>query len=515
MQRARFGQALSHARRGEFQQAEAIYRRQAEVLLSDERKQQNAEIYLGFADSYFDPPKKPDSRPDYEKALTFYSRALEVGPPSTERQRVALQIARCHQELGHQDEAVRLYQEFIQAYPQSVLDMEARYRLGEIQLARGQFAQARRAWQDLLAKHAGSSSERIAEAMFQLSRTWQVPAPESDRQLSLGVAALDTFCQQFPNHERAAEAHLDAARSYMHRGQFDAAVTHLQRMLDQKQFADRPELAEARFLLGRCYQLQKDFPTALEIWREYLAKHPAHEAWSTVQREIVNTEFYMAVEARQKKNYEAARERLMEFTAKYPLDERNPQILYSFGEMHFEQDNWSAAIDDWRQLVSKYPGTDFASRGQFMIASTLEQKQGKLVEALEEYKKLDWGPMHTAAQQAIARLTMKSLSVVTDRVFRSDERPTLKLTTRNIDKVNVRAYKVDMETYFRKMHLARAGTTGYFANRSGRVLRVCHSGLLRVRVARVDSRSATAGRCDGWRAWPSRSAAKRWNPRQW
>ena len=47
------------------------------------------------------------------------------------------------------------------------------------------------------------------------------------------------------------------------------------------------------------------------------------------------------------------------------------------------------------------------------------------------------------------------MTVATERVFRSDETPKLKLTTRNIESVTVRAYKVDLETYFRKMHLAR------------------------------------------------------------
>ncbi len=47
------------------------------------------------------------------------------------------------------------------------------------------------------------------------------------------------------------------------------------------------------------------------------------------------------------------------------------------------------------------------------------------------------------------------MTVSTERVFRSDETPKLKLVTRNIESVTVRAFKVDLETYFRKMHLAR------------------------------------------------------------
>ena len=226
----------------------------------------------------------------------------------------------------------------------------------------------------------------------------------------------------------------------------------LTRFLGDPKYADREELADARNLLGRSYQLQRKFTAALEAWREYLAKHPSHHAWSDVQREIVNTEFLMAADKAQAKQYDEARKLWTEFLAKYPLDPRDPGILYAFGLMDFQQEKFTAAIDDWRRLVSKYPGTDDASRGQYMIAVTLETKLGKLDEALKEYKKVESGACTNHAQIAIARLTTKSMAIATERIFRSDETPKIRLTSRNIESVTVRAYKVDLETYFRKMH---------------------------------------------------------------
>ena len=58
------------------------------------------------------------------------------------------------------------------------------------------------------------------------------------------------------------------------------------------------------------------------------------------------------------------------------------------------------------------------------------------------------------AAQRISQLTAKTLSIVTERVYRGDEIPKIKLTSRNIDAVTVRVYSIDLETYFRKMHLA-------------------------------------------------------------
>ena len=215
------------------------------------------------------------------------------------------------------------------------------------------------------------------------------------------------------------------------------------------------ELPEAQNLLGRAYQSQKDYTQALAAWREFLAKYPAHKAWSEVQQAIVETEYLMACEQFAAKKYAEANKLFGEFLAKYPLDARSPAILLLMNQQNVAEEKWDEAISAWRRLVSKYPGTNQASRAQFLIGATLEQKLGKLEEALEEYRKVTWGSAAGDAQVAAARLTAKTMTVSTERVFRSDETPKLKLVTRNIESVTVRAYKVDLETYFRKMHLAR------------------------------------------------------------
>src|SRR6185312_10362708 len=383
-----------------------------------------------------------------------YTQALEVGPKPEKRAEVELLAARCYQALDNLQEAANRYAKFSKDHPKSELDIEARYRLGECQLSQGQHEEARRTWQDLLAAYPDDKSERIAEATFNLSQTYHLPAPQSDEELELGVASLQTFVERYPTHKLAGQAFLRIASSYISRGRFEDSVKTLVKFLDDERYADREETPEARVLLGRSYQLQKKFNEALAAWRDYLAKHPAHASWSEVQRQIVNTEFLLGYEARQAKRYDEARKLWGEFAAKYPLDPRNPGILYEFGRMQFLQDKFDDAIAEWRRLVAKYPNTNESSQAQFMIAATLEEKLGKLPEALKEFRKVTWGNHAGQAQARVARLTAKSLSIATERVFRTNETPTIKLSSRNVEKVTVRAYTIDMETYFRKMHLA-------------------------------------------------------------
>ncbi|MGC4005427.1 MAG: tetratricopeptide repeat protein [Pirellulales bacterium] len=142
-----------------------------------------------------------------------------------------------------------------------------------------------------------------------------------------------------------------------------------------------------------------------------------------------------------------------EFLGKYPLDSRSAQILYVQGQMLFDEKKWDEAIDAWRKAVAKYPNTNEASLSQFMIGVVYEQKLDKLDKALEEFRKTTYGASATTARQAVARLTSKRLSIGTERTFRSGETPKVTLQSRNIDSVTVRCYRIDLETYFRKMYL--------------------------------------------------------------
>jgi hypothetical protein len=280
-----------------------------------------------------------------------------------------------------------------------------------------------------------------------------MPNPPSDEDLGLGVAALDAFVKKFPDHKLASLAHLRIAQGYVNRGRHEDAAKRLTAYLADARYAEREETPDARSLLGQSLLLQKKFTEAIAAWRDYLAKHPTHGSWSSVQQAIVDAQYARAADRREAKDYAAARKLWTEFLTNYPLDPRGPMIWYTFGAMNFEQEKWDEAIADWTRLSSKYPNTGEASRAQLMIGVVLEAKQGKLAAALEQYRKVS-GPSQNEAAQRIVQLTAKTMTVATERVFRSNETPTLKLTSRNIDAVTVRIYAIDLETYFRKMHLA-------------------------------------------------------------
>lgn len=446
-----FGRALALARKGDFASAEAIYREQAKRLLSLQRKDELAGVYLEFADRLFDPPNKVEEKPDYAKARQFYEKARDLGPSQALLARILFQIARCHQLLGEWDPASVAYRDFIGRFPEDERAISARLHLGECLMNLGLTAEARRVWEDLLAQYVDRPTAETATAAFRLAETRGMPNPTSDEELSLGIAALRDFLERFPQDERVGQAYLLIAEGNMARQRWNDAARVLEEFLANPQADKAKERAEAIYRLAQVYLQQQRFEEAIELWRKFVQEFPTHPSWNDAQTQIIDTEFAAAYERFIQGDYEAAYQAYEKFLQAHPLDGRAPKILYLFGEMNARQKKWEAAISDWRRLKEKYPEDQWGQLAQLAIAQTYETQLHNAEKALEEYRKVG-GYAATMAAAAIARLTAKTMSVETPRVYRSDETPKIRLVTRNIEKVSVAVYRLDPEAYFRKMH---------------------------------------------------------------
>ena len=231
-------------------------------------------------------------------------------------------------------------------------------------------------------------------------------------------------------------------------------------------------LAQARYMLGNVYQQQRKFDEAIRVWTEFLQKYQADQRWNDVQRLIIDTEYLIADKLFREKAYQEARTAWEGFLNTYPLDQRNPEIMFRIGETFVKEaeeptpgpkptpgpsqegkktELYQQAIGQWQRTVSKYPGTESASRAQYEIGRLFETRLLKFEEAFDAYKQVTWGSYMAQAQERLRIMQAKRLTVLTERAFRSNEPPALKVTTRNIESLTLKMYKVDLETYFRKM----------------------------------------------------------------
>ena len=490
--RAQFARADVLVRKRDYQAAGVIYRAAADRLLSEGRRDELAGIYLEFANRYFDGIQANDPsterRPNYQQAMYYYLESRKIKPSLKVLHVVDLRLARCRFELKQYKQTVDRLTNYLNSYADKDQvknrctpgqEMTARYEFGRAQLALGNREGARVAWRDFVDNSGprGHAGELLAQAAFGLASTYGVPKPASDVDLELGVASHEQFLRRFAQHKLATKAKLEIAMSYAHRGRTDDAVNRLQTIIAFKFDNDAASVASARFLIGELFRSQKKFRETTSSWREFLNEHPTDRRWAQVQRLLIDTELDEAADARAKKDYVQARKLWSTFLNKYPLDNRVPSILFRFGQM-----NYAAALDakrkvdganvaeakalkqqttklfgeaiaDWKRLVSKYPDHNAASHAQVMIGITLEDQLQKLKDALDAYKQVK-GTYAGQAKKRIANLTAKRLEVVTERKFRSNETAKIKVTTRNIQDLSIKVYRIDMQDYFRKMHLA-------------------------------------------------------------
>ncbi len=227
----------------------------------------------------------------------------------------------------------------------------------------------------------------------------------------------------------------------------------------------------ALFRIGQILAGQKKHEEAIATWQNYVKDHPNGPEWSESQNAIINAEFQMGLDALTGKQEELAMQRFDTFLRAHPLDERAPRILYLFGAVHeakaldleeakgTKEDiatSYRKAIEEWAKLVSKYPESAEARAAMLKSGSILEEKLGEFEKALKLYQKVAAERGDPQARVAIARLTQKALQLSSDRVFRTNEKPVVKLKLRNIEQCEVRLYKIDLQAYFRKIH----GITG-------------------------------------------------------
>ena len=97
----------------QFEQAEKIYEQEVIRLVSPERKERIAKVYLDFAEEYFTGKwverkgsRGIEKKPDYGRAKTFYELALQMEIGKVKEEEVRFQVARCAFELEDYADAI-------------------------------------------------------------------------------------------------------------------------------------------------------------------------------------------------------------------------------------------------------------------------------------------------------------------------------------------------------------------------------------------------------------------------
>jgi len=508
--KAVFLKAQCHIQLKQFEKAEEIYDAEVRRLLSTARKEEIAGVYFRFAEAVSRKPGKDElgaPPPDYRKAYELYTRVLELEIGRDLKDETMFRMGRMMQLAGDFWQAILKYRQYLDEFdpdwmgsvdsprrqkrPAGLVKigkhpLEARYHIAECQLARDEVRWARINLEDSLKLIPRSdSSFLLRDSRFLLIRTYHIPGPRDNEELDLGVKAVKAFLTDFPTDPRAMSVSYEIGQSYQSRGRSEEAISAYRDFLDVEYYEPtyddkKDESGEshaerfqrlrmsATYKIGEILFSQKNYTGAMDMWNQYVAQFPNGPQWTNAQQGIVNAEFQMGIDLLTEEKYDEAVNVWDKFLERHPLDGRSRQIMFVYGQLHYhaaeqekdkaprDLEGYRKAISEWEKLVNKYPNTDESSLALFNIGRIYEEKLGDLEKALESYRKLTWGSWYGEAQNRIRNMTDKKLQLVTERTFRTNESAKVKVSLRNIEKLTVNVYKVDMESYWRKMH----GITG-------------------------------------------------------
>ena len=477
----RFELAAVELAAGRSSQAEALARLEAETLLSPDRKDRLAEVYHAFARRLLS-PDDPVSKPDPVGAYVLLAKARELAKGEALRASLLFAMARAGQRPGAIRQGgqasqkggpsptinpIRDFQAYLDEYPKGADRFAARFHLGEAQLAAGQGVAARMTWTDLardlgrqeVRPLPGDLADLRASSLYQVARTYGIPNPSDDTQLNLGVAALRRFLDDYPSNPKAVRASFEVAASYVVRNQGETAIERLRAFLKGEGYRvesdeAKRDLAELRmtatFLIAQMLRNQGKFEEAIAAYQGYLAGYPNGAQSADSLRAIIDAKLQIADRARSLGDHAAARAAWQAFVGQNPLDGRVPQVLFEIGQGFEEEKKFDEAIAAWDSLVGRFPGTEPAAHAQFAAASALEVEKGDPPAAIERFRKVALEPWKQQAGQRVAVMESRELTVLSPRAFRSGETAHLKVTTRNLETLTFRAYKLNAEAYFRK-----------------------------------------------------------------
>lgn len=233
-------------------------------------------------------------------------------------------------------------------------------------------------------------------------------------------------------------------------------------------------LESAHFAIGQIQLNQGHFGLARKAWSETAKLFPNGAKWADCQKGLVEIDHAQLLHQLKElkkatttinelDQAKKADELIASFITRHPLDPRIAGLLLQSGMTPYERGQELAqksathtkerqtqlyhhAIRSWTVLLSKYSTSDEAMRAKFLTATLWEEHFMEMEKAIDLYQ----SSTSTKFRTRLAALTSKRLLASSEHTFKLSEAPQITLNTRNIEKVQVHQYWLDLESYFLK-----------------------------------------------------------------
>ncbi len=454
-------------RLGKIEASTRLVEDSAAEVLGDAHRNRVAGCYLAVADGAFDEAHGNDGKSraaaartkNLERALAFYERARVVLTGGAPEDRVTLRIVRCLVELGRHDGAIAETRRAL-AHIEKERDRhrkavaELRFRLGEALLAAGRHGDARTELLALVNDATLMDEESHAGARLLLAETWRPRENPGRADLDLALAHMRRFIELHPDHAKATDVRLAIAECLRGAGDLDPAVAAYREFLDRHPKDSRAP--GALFAIAEARTALLDFEGARQTFADLVARYPDDRLAPEARARIPAS---FSDEARQRMKEEKGGEaiRILErLLAEHPGHASCAAMTVLMGTLLRDAGRPEEAERVLRTARSRYAASEAASAADaaFLLGSLLEETLRRLPEAIGIYREIVRDMAGTAAAQLAARriddMQAPELAASIPRAFRTDETPVVRLTTRNVREVRVRAWRFDLRAWFER-----------------------------------------------------------------
>ena len=357
--RATYYEAVSRARAGNRSQAVSLYR-EVPARLPDHRL---------AADALYEAGLLLYQQEAYEEAVDAFRTVTENYPDTPRHSDAAQWLGNALLASDRLDEALQAYEQArsLDAVPDSLLQ-DVRFQEGWTHYQNGRYDAAASTLLALADNHP--QSERGADALF-----WGADSQYNLGNVSEARRLFQRYLDRYANGAHRAGAQYALAWTHFKQERYTPAARYFEQFLNTYGDTDGniPYRRDARLRLADAYFALKRYDDAVELYRR-------------VDGDGVDYATYQTAEAL---NYagrpdEAVRT-LERFAERFSSSSWRPEALYRLGTIHFQEQDYEAARDAYRQFLASYPDHQLAPQAQYGIADSY-YNAGAMSDAVEAYR---------------------------------------------------------------------------------------------------------------------------------
>mgnify|MGYP003792757425 CR=1 FL=1 len=324
----------------------------------------------------------------YEKALDSYLKAKALAQNNPLEEQVFIRLAVCYERLNKSEEALQIYQEFINKFPQSQQSYDMQLKLGlhylkekkdtikAIETLQKLLAQnpppqiAGQVWHAIgIACYETKDYEKAAEALLKTVLDYpQVPMEEEQfawlAQYYLDAQKWDESAKvlkrmqevlkDYPAPQRLQYRYAECIQNL---GRTEEAIQEYQKVVDMA--PSSASATEALFRIAQIYEHGNQMEQALTFY-EKCANNGGSETSARAQFRL--SEIYES-----RGDYEKAGRNYLKVAILYLHPELSPESLWRSGQCYLKSNEKENAQRAFRELISDFPSHPLAEKAKTFI----------------------------------------------------------------------------------------------------------------------------------------------------